>query len=120
VDVNDYYQKYAKPAGMAIAGLVFLPALVLLLLSACSAMCRSPKPFYVNMFFVFAVQWLYCIWGGGLLLISQLSSDICTSHEGVLTANFNKQVCTCACACSELTTATTAGTAVGHYCVCTS
>jgi hypothetical protein len=93
VDVNDYYQKYAKPAGMAIAGLVFLPALVLLLLSACSAMCRSPKPFYVNMFFVFAVQWLYCIWGGGLLLISQLSSDICTSHEGVLTANFNKQVC---------------------------
>ncbi|KAG5187691.1 hypothetical protein JKP88DRAFT_253938 [Tribonema minus] len=90
VDVDDAFNQWIKPAAAAAGGIVFLPGIVLVLLAFCTAMCKNPRPLYLNMAFVYKVQGFYCLLGGLFLTLAYVNSDLCDQHKEIIVEQFPK------------------------------
>ncbi|CAM9568170.1 unnamed protein product, partial [Scytosiphon promiscuus] len=87
VDVRDAVMSSLDMAVQAVAGIIFLPGAIMFLTSLCSGICQSSKPLYLNMFFVFMTQILFCLIAGVFLAIAKLNGDLCEHHMSLIEAN---------------------------------
>lgn len=54
-----------------------------------AAVSRCAQPLYLNMFFVFMVQFLFCLVAGTFMAIAKVNGDICDHHLQLLRVNLN-------------------------------
>ncbi|CAM9207574.1 unnamed protein product [Ectocarpus sp. 8 AP-2014] len=86
-EVRENIEVYLDQAVQAVAGIIFLPGVILFLTSLCSGVCQSSKPLYLNMFFVFMTQILFCLVAGVFLAVSKINGDLCDHHMALIEAN---------------------------------
>ncbi|CAM9874336.1 unnamed protein product, partial [Ectocarpus sp. 13 AM-2016] len=86
-EVRENIEVYLDQAVQAVAGIIFLPGVILFLTSLCSGVCQSSKPLYLNMFFVFMTQILFCLVAGVFLAVSKINGDLCDHHMELIEAN---------------------------------
>ncbi len=89
--LNKNYDSQFHSVSLLAFALLALPGVLLLLLSMCAAIIKSPKPFYCSMAFSFFTLGIYCLLGGLCLLLVKITTDGCDNIDTLLLTNLRDE-----------------------------